>query len=71
MNFDTPFLLNPCREESAQKARSSGAAKGLTDLDGPLFHRNGTKADGTVFTHSRKLFQMEILLVCVNAVHIL
>ncbi|XP_075907847.1 cadherin EGF LAG seven-pass G-type receptor 1 isoform X3 [Nelusetta ayraudi] len=38
-------LDSTLREESAQKARSSGAAKGLTDLDGPLFHRNGTKAD--------------------------
>lgn len=39
------YLAYALREESAQKARSSGAAKGLTDLDGPLFHRNGTKAD--------------------------
>lgn len=36
-----------CREESGQKPSvSSGTAKGHTDLDGPLFHRNGTKGDG-------------------------
>ncbi|XP_061523757.1 cadherin EGF LAG seven-pass G-type receptor 1 isoform X2 [Phycodurus eques] len=34
------------REESGQKPSvSSGTAKGHTDLDGPLFHRSGSKAD--------------------------
>lgn len=68
ITFSTPppptfFLLTPCREESAQKARSSAAAKGLTDLDGPLFHRNGTKADGTVFSRSKS-----ILFMCIHVV---
>ncbi|XP_077449680.1 cadherin EGF LAG seven-pass G-type receptor 1 isoform X2 [Stigmatopora argus] len=34
------------REESGQKPSvCSGVAKGHTDLDGPLFHRSGSKAD--------------------------
>ncbi|XP_029019748.1 cadherin EGF LAG seven-pass G-type receptor 1 isoform X5 [Betta splendens] len=40
------YLAHALREESGQKPSvSSGAAKGHTDLDGPLFHRNGTKGD--------------------------
>ncbi|TMS03043.1 Cadherin EGF LAG seven-pass G-type receptor 1, partial [Larimichthys crocea] len=40
------FLAYTLREESGQKPSvSSGTAKGHTDLDGPLFHRNGTKGD--------------------------
>lgn len=40
------------REESGQKPSvSSGTAKGHTDLDGPLFHRNGTKGDGGFFIY--------------------
>ncbi|XP_072233193.1 cadherin EGF LAG seven-pass G-type receptor 1 isoform X2 [Leuresthes tenuis] len=40
------YLAYTLREESGQKPSvSSGTAKGHTDLDGPLFHRNGTKAD--------------------------
>ncbi|XP_036005287.1 cadherin EGF LAG seven-pass G-type receptor 1 isoform X4 [Fundulus heteroclitus] len=38
-------LDSTLREESGQKPSSSGTAKGHTDLDGPLFHRNGTKGD--------------------------
>lgn len=33
---------------------SSGTAKGHTDLDGPLFHRNGTKGDGASFSYELK-----------------
>lgn len=37
----------PSREESGQKSKVSTATpKGHMDLDGPLFHRNGTKGDG-------------------------
>lgn len=37
----------PSREESGQKSKvSTATAKGHVDLDGPLFHRNGTKGDG-------------------------
>ncbi|XP_053719186.1 cadherin EGF LAG seven-pass G-type receptor 1 isoform X1 [Synchiropus splendidus] len=40
------YLAYTLREESGLKpGGSSGTAKGHTDLDGPLFHRNGTKAD--------------------------
>ncbi|XP_026001885.1 cadherin EGF LAG seven-pass G-type receptor 1 isoform X6 [Astatotilapia calliptera] len=40
------YLAYTLREESGQKpSGSSGTAKGHTDLDGPLFHRNGTKGD--------------------------
>ncbi|KAG7215953.1 hypothetical protein INR49_031549 [Caranx melampygus] len=40
------YLAYTLREESGQKPSvSSGTAKGHTDLDGPLFHRNGTKGD--------------------------
>ncbi|XP_074482164.1 cadherin EGF LAG seven-pass G-type receptor 1 isoform X2 [Sebastes fasciatus] len=40
------YLAYTLREESGQKPSvSSGTAKGITDLDGPLFHRNGTKGD--------------------------
>ncbi|KAM4712410.1 cadherin EGF LAG seven-pass G-type receptor 1 isoform 2-T2 [Anableps anableps] len=39
------YLAYAFREESGQKPSSSGTAKGHTDLDGPLFHRNGTKGD--------------------------
>ncbi|KAM4569520.1 cadherin EGF LAG seven-pass G-type receptor 1 isoform 2-T2 [Odontesthes bonariensis] len=40
------YLAYTLRDESAQKPGvSAGTAKGHTDLDGPLFHRNGTKAD--------------------------
>ncbi|XP_076008243.1 cadherin EGF LAG seven-pass G-type receptor 1 isoform X2 [Genypterus blacodes] len=40
------FLAYTLRDESGQKPSvSSGTAKGHTDLDGPLFHRNGTKGD--------------------------
>uniref|UniRef100_UPI0037E959B4 cadherin EGF LAG seven-pass G-type receptor 1-like n=1 Tax=Semicossyphus pulcher TaxID=241346 RepID=UPI0037E959B4 len=40
------YLAYTRREESGQKPSvSSGTAKGLTDLDGPLFHRKGTKGD--------------------------
>ncbi|XP_033930567.1 cadherin EGF LAG seven-pass G-type receptor 1 isoform X1 [Pseudochaenichthys georgianus] len=42
------YLAYTLREESGQKPSvSSGTAKGLahTDLDGPLFHRKGTKGD--------------------------
>uniref|UniRef100_A0A673CBB8 Cadherin EGF LAG seven-pass G-type receptor 1a n=1 Tax=Sphaeramia orbicularis TaxID=375764 RepID=A0A673CBB8_9TELE len=40
------YLAYALREESGQKPSvSSGTAKGHTDLDGPLFHRNGTKGD--------------------------
>lgn len=39
-------LDSTLREEAGQKPSiSSGTAKGHTDLDGPLFHRNGTKGD--------------------------
>ncbi|KAK5896023.1 hypothetical protein CgunFtcFv8_009667 [Champsocephalus gunnari] len=44
----TVSLDSTLREESGQKPSvSSGTAKGLahTDLDGPLFHRKGTKGD--------------------------
>ncbi|XP_060935371.1 cadherin EGF LAG seven-pass G-type receptor 1 [Limanda limanda] len=42
----TVSLDSTLREEAGQKpSGSSGAAKGRTDLDGPLFHRNGTKGD--------------------------
>ncbi|CAN9508289.1 unnamed protein product [Ophioblennius macclurei] len=42
----TVSLDSTLREESGQKpSLSSGTAKGHTDLDGPLFHRNGTKGD--------------------------
>uniref|UniRef100_A0A665WXR0 Cadherin EGF LAG seven-pass G-type receptor 1 n=1 Tax=Echeneis naucrates TaxID=173247 RepID=A0A665WXR0_ECHNA len=42
----TVSLDSTLREESGQKPSvSSGTAKGRTDLDGPLFHRNGTKGD--------------------------
>ncbi|XP_047431474.1 cadherin EGF LAG seven-pass G-type receptor 1 isoform X4 [Mugil cephalus] len=42
----TVSLDSTLREESGQKPSvSSGTAKGHTDLDGPLFHRNGTKGD--------------------------
>lgn len=37
----------PSREESGQKSKvSTATAKGHMDLDGPLFHRSGTKGDG-------------------------
>ncbi|XP_041833765.1 cadherin EGF LAG seven-pass G-type receptor 1 isoform X2 [Melanotaenia boesemani] len=40
------FLAYARREESGQKPSvSSGTAKGHTDLDGPLFHRDGNKGD--------------------------
>uniref|UniRef100_A0A8C3AY63 Cadherin EGF LAG seven-pass G-type receptor 1 n=1 Tax=Cyclopterus lumpus TaxID=8103 RepID=A0A8C3AY63_CYCLU len=40
------YLAYTLREESGQKPSvSSGNAKGHTDLDGTLFHRNGTKGD--------------------------
>ncbi|XP_034019490.1 cadherin EGF LAG seven-pass G-type receptor 1 isoform X2 [Thalassophryne amazonica] len=40
------YLAYTLREESGQKPSvSSATAKGHTDLDGPLFHRNGTKGD--------------------------
>ncbi|XP_027875467.1 cadherin EGF LAG seven-pass G-type receptor 1 isoform X3 [Xiphophorus couchianus] len=39
------YLAYALREESGQKPSSSGTAKGHTDLDGPLFHQNGTKGD--------------------------
>ncbi|XP_034530111.1 cadherin EGF LAG seven-pass G-type receptor 1 [Notolabrus celidotus] len=40
------YLAYTLREESGQKPSvSSGTAKGHTDLDGPLFHRKGTKID--------------------------
>uniref|UniRef100_A0A8D3BBV0 Cadherin EGF LAG seven-pass G-type receptor 1 n=1 Tax=Scophthalmus maximus TaxID=52904 RepID=A0A8D3BBV0_SCOMX len=40
------YLAYTLREETGQKPSvSSGTAKGRTDLDGPLFHRNGTKVD--------------------------
>ncbi|XP_061571275.1 cadherin EGF LAG seven-pass G-type receptor 1 isoform X2 [Cololabis saira] len=40
------YLAYTLREESGQKPSvSSGTAKGHTDLDGPLFHRNGNKGD--------------------------
>lgn len=40
-------FLYPSREESGQKSKAStSTAKGHVDLDGPLFHRNGTKGDG-------------------------
>lgn len=40
-------VFYPCREESGQKSKvSSATVKGHTDLDGPLFHRNGKKAEG-------------------------
>ncbi|XP_022527058.2 cadherin EGF LAG seven-pass G-type receptor 1 isoform X3 [Astyanax mexicanus] len=40
------YLAYAFRDESGQKpCVSSGTAKGLTDIDAPLFHRNGTKAD--------------------------
>uniref|UniRef100_A0A3P8W458 Cadherin EGF LAG seven-pass G-type receptor 1 n=1 Tax=Cynoglossus semilaevis TaxID=244447 RepID=A0A3P8W458_CYNSE len=40
------YLAYTLREEAGQKpSGSSGTAKGRTDLDGPLFHRNGTKGD--------------------------
>uniref|UniRef100_A0A8C6UYA7 Cadherin EGF LAG seven-pass G-type receptor 1a n=1 Tax=Neogobius melanostomus TaxID=47308 RepID=A0A8C6UYA7_9GOBI len=40
------YLAYALREEAGQKPSvSSGTAKGHTDLDGPLFHRNGTKGD--------------------------
>uniref|UniRef100_A0A3B3ZJN6 Uncharacterized protein n=1 Tax=Periophthalmus magnuspinnatus TaxID=409849 RepID=A0A3B3ZJN6_9GOBI len=40
------YLAYVLREEAGQKPSvSSGTAKGHTDLDGPLFHRNGTKGD--------------------------
>ncbi|KAF7228987.1 transcript variant X3 [Nothobranchius furzeri] len=39
-------LDSTLRDESGQKPSvSSGTAKGHTDLDGPLFHRSGTKED--------------------------
>ncbi|XP_074554309.1 cadherin EGF LAG seven-pass G-type receptor 1 isoform X2 [Halichoeres trimaculatus] len=42
----TVSLESTLREESGQKPSvSSGTAKGHTDLDGPLFHRKGTKVD--------------------------
>lgn len=42
----TVSLDSTLREESGQKPSvSSGTAKGHTDLDGTLFHRNGTKGD--------------------------
>lgn len=58
--------LDPPREESGQKPMvSSGTAKGHTDLDGPLFHRNGTKGDGGfVFVLVTKLSQT-CMLKCV------
>lgn len=41
----TFFYLS--REESGQKSKvSTATAKGHMELDGPLFHRNGTKGDG-------------------------
>ncbi|XP_029969262.1 cadherin EGF LAG seven-pass G-type receptor 1 isoform X2 [Salarias fasciatus] len=40
------YLAYALREESGQKPSfSSGTAKGHTDLDGPLFHRSGSKGD--------------------------
>ncbi|XP_056280684.1 cadherin EGF LAG seven-pass G-type receptor 1 isoform X6 [Pseudoliparis swirei] len=40
------YLPYTLREESGQKPSvSSGTVKGHTDLDGTLFHRNGTKGD--------------------------
>ncbi|XP_065807162.1 cadherin EGF LAG seven-pass G-type receptor 1 isoform X4 [Labrus bergylta] len=40
------YLAFTLREESGQKPSvSSGTAKGHTDMDGPLFHRKGTKGD--------------------------
>ncbi|KAK7902003.1 hypothetical protein WMY93_018772 [Mugilogobius chulae] len=40
------YLAYALREEAGQKPSiSSGTAKGHTDLDGPLFHRNGKKGD--------------------------
>lgn len=40
------------RDESAQKPSvSSGTAKGHTDLDGALFHKNGPKGDGEFLYH--------------------
>ncbi|XP_068611577.1 cadherin EGF LAG seven-pass G-type receptor 1 [Brachionichthys hirsutus] len=40
------YLAYALREESGQKPSiSSGTAKGHTDLDGALFHRNGSKRD--------------------------
>ncbi|XP_065807161.1 cadherin EGF LAG seven-pass G-type receptor 1 isoform X3 [Labrus bergylta] len=42
----TVSLDSTLREESGQKPSvSSGTAKGHTDMDGPLFHRKGTKGD--------------------------
>uniref|UniRef100_A0A7N8YR41 Cadherin EGF LAG seven-pass G-type receptor 1 n=1 Tax=Mastacembelus armatus TaxID=205130 RepID=A0A7N8YR41_9TELE len=42
----TVSLDSTLRSESGQKPSvSSGTAKGHTDLDGPLFHRNGAKGD--------------------------
>lgn len=39
--------LRLLREESGHKSMvTSGMAKRHTDLDGPLFHRNGSKGDG-------------------------
>ncbi|XP_019732683.1 cadherin EGF LAG seven-pass G-type receptor 1-like isoform X2 [Hippocampus comes] len=46
MGESTVSLDSTLREESGQKPSvSSGTAKGHTDLDGPLFHRSGSKAD--------------------------
>eukprot|EP00066_Takifugu_rubripes_P026394 XP_011615660.1 PREDICTED: cadherin EGF LAG seven-pass G-type receptor 1 [Takifugu rubripes] len=40
------YLAYALREESGQKSKvSSATVKGHMDLDGPLFHRNGTKAE--------------------------
>ncbi|XP_017285390.1 cadherin EGF LAG seven-pass G-type receptor 1 isoform X2 [Kryptolebias marmoratus] len=40
------FLAYTLRDDSGQKPSvSSGTAKGHTDLDGPLFHKNGSKGD--------------------------
>ncbi|XP_062373889.1 cadherin EGF LAG seven-pass G-type receptor 1-like [Sardina pilchardus] len=41
------YLAYTLRDDSGQKpsVSSSGARAGITDIDGPLFHRNGTKAD--------------------------
>ncbi|XP_017552506.1 cadherin EGF LAG seven-pass G-type receptor 1 isoform X2 [Pygocentrus nattereri] len=39
------YLAYAFRDESGQKPSSGTAKGGHTDIDGPLFHRNGTKAD--------------------------
>ncbi|KAI4886088.1 hypothetical protein NFI96_021834, partial [Prochilodus magdalenae] len=39
------YLAYAFRDESGQKPGVSSAKGGHTDIDGPLFHRNGTKAD--------------------------